>query len=71
MQTKLESLKESFTNILIGYSVSLVSQLVIFPMFGIDVPLSSNIKIGLWFTVVSIIRSYVIRRWFNKKSARK
>jgi hypothetical protein len=67
IQTKLDSLKESFVNILVGYSVSVVSQLLIFPMFGIDVPLSSNIKIGLWFTAVSLVRSYVIRRWFNKK----
>jgi len=67
MQTKIDSLKESIINILIGYSVSLASQLLIFPMFGIDIPLSSNVKIGMWFTVVSLIRSYVIRRWFNKK----
>ena len=36
-QTKLGSLIESFMNILIGYWVALVSQLIIFPMFGIHI----------------------------------
>lgn len=64
-QTRLESLLESIVNIIIGYGVALMSQLVIFPLVGIDVPLSTNIVIGFWFTIISLIRSYVIRRWFN------
>ena len=64
-QTKLESRLESAVNILIGYFVALISQLIIFPLVGIDVPLSTNLIIGFWFTVVSLARSYVIRRWFN------
>jgi len=67
MQTKLESLLESLINIAIGYFVALVSQLLIFPMFGIDVPLSTNLWIGAWFTAISLVRSYVIRRWFNNR----
>lgn len=66
-QTKLGSLIESIMNILIGYFVALFSQLAIFPMFGIHIPLSSNLAIGAWFTVISLIRSYIIRRWFNAK----
>ena len=69
MQTKLQSLIESGINILIGYLVALVSQIVIFPFFGISVPLADNLLIGLWFTVISLIRSYVIRRYFNRKVA--
>ena len=64
-QTKIESLLESIVNIIIGYGVALASQLLIFPMFGIDVPFSANLWIGLWFTLISLVRSYVIRRWFN------
>ena len=64
-QTKIESLLESLVNIIIGYSVALASQLLIFPMVDIDVPLSTNLWIGLWFTLISLARSYVIRRWFN------
>ena len=64
-QTKIESLLESIVNIIIGYGVALASQLLIFPMVGIDVPFSTNLWIGLWFTLISLVRSYVIRRWFN------
>lgn len=70
MQTKLESFIESLTNILIGYGVALASQLVIFPHFDIHVPFTTNLWIGAWFTLVSLIRSYILRRWFNAKLRR-
>jgi len=68
MQSKYHSFLESLTNILVGYFVALASQLLIFPFYGIHIPLSDNILIGAWFTVISIVRSYVLRRWFNKKT---
>jgi hypothetical protein len=67
MQTKKQSLIESLINILIGYFVSIGSQIVIFPQFGIEVSIKDNFCIGLYFTIVSIIRSYLVRRFFNKK----
>lgn len=66
-QSRLQSLIESIMNILIGYGVALLSQITIFPMFDIHVSLSTNLWIGAWFTMISLIRSYVIRRWFNAK----
>jgi hypothetical protein len=70
-QTRTHSLIESATNIAIGYSVALASQLAIFPLYGIHIPLSDNLAIGAWFTVISLARSYVIRRWFNKITVRR
>ena len=70
MQTKLQSAIESGINILIGYLVALASQLVVFPQFGINIPLTDNLLIGFWFTVISLIRSYLVRRYFNKKAAK-
>ena len=66
MQTKLQSLIESITNILIGYFVAIASQLAVFPLFGINIPLSDNLLIGVWFTAVSIVRGYAVRRYFNR-----
>ena len=66
-QTKLGSLIESLMNIIIGYGVAILSQILIFPLFDIHIPLSTNLWIGAWFTLISLIRSYVIRRWFNAK----
>lgn len=66
-QTKLSSLIESAANILIGYGIALGSQLLIFPAFGIHIGFQDNLLIGLWFTVISLIRSYALRRWFNAR----
>ena len=65
MQTKLQSAIESGVNILIGYLVALASQLIVFPQFGINIPLADNLLIGFWFTAISLIRSYAVRRYFN------
>jgi NhaP-type Na+/H+ or K+/H+ antiporter len=67
MQTRLGSFIESILNILIGYWIAILSQVLIFPFFGIQIPLKSNLWIGFWFTIVSLIRSYIIRRWFNAR----
>ena len=66
-QSRVASLAKSVMNVLIGYGVALASQLAIFPMFGIHLPLSDNLAIGAWFTLISLVRSYAIRRWFNAR----
>jgi hypothetical protein len=67
MQTKKQSLIESFTNVAIGYIISLLSLFIIFPILGIESSPSKNFIITFYFTVISIFRSYIIRRYFNKK----
>ena len=67
MQSKKNSLFESFTNVVIGYGAAIATQLIIFPIFDIHISLSENFLIGLWFTIISIIRSYMVRRWFNNR----
>ena len=59
---------ESLTNVAIGYGVALASQLLIFPFYDIDISLQDNIAIGVWFTLISLVRSYVIRRYFTKRT---
>lgn len=64
-QSRLGSLVESLINILIGYTISVTSTQIIFPLYGYPVTLSDNLWIGAWFTVISVVRSYVIRRYFE------
>lgn len=68
MQTRLQSLIESMTNIFIGYSVSVASQLLVFPLFDINVTIQENLLIGAYFTAISLVRSYAVRRFFNRKT---
>lgn len=65
MQTKIGSLIESIINILIGYFVALLSQVVIFPHYDIYISMQDNLLIGAWFTLISLVRSFIIRRFFN------
>lgn len=65
-QSRRHSALESIVNVAIGYGVAIASQLAIFPMFGIHIPLGDNLLIGMWFTAISIVRSYALRRYFNK-----
>lgn len=65
-QSKRASWVEACANVAIGAGVSLVAQLVLFPLYGIHIPLSTDLWLLGWFTVVSLIRSYVLRRVFNK-----
>lgn len=66
MQTRLQSFIEAWSNVAIGYFVALAAQLIVFPLYDIDVSVSQNIQIGLIFTAVSIARSYLLRRLFNR-----
>jgi hypothetical protein len=70
MQTKLNSFIESLSNVFIGYIVAVFSQLLIFPYFDINIPFSENLLIGVYFTIISLIRSYIIRRFFNGKTSK-
>jgi hypothetical protein len=65
MQKKKHSFIESITNVLIGYFIAVLSQVIIFPFFGVDIPLRDNLIIGVYFTIISIIRSYTVRRFFT------
>lgn len=66
-QTRKGSLVEAITNTAIGFLVAFASQMVIFPMFDIHVPLSSNIGITALFTLVSVARQFVVRRLWVRK----
>jgi len=67
MQSKKDSLRESIANVIIGYVVALVSQILIFPIVGVDASIDQNLMIGVYFTIISLCRSYVVRRYFNKQ----
>lgn len=64
-QSRKHSAIEAVVNVLIGYWVSFLTQLAIFPIFGIKISLVQNLWIGVIFTVVSLVRSYALRRLFN------
>lgn len=66
MQSKKHSTIESLTNTIVGLLTSFLIQLVIYPLLSIPVTLNQNIIITIVFFVVSFLRGYLIRRFFNK-----
>lgn len=66
-QPRLVSLIESVANVIVGYGVAVVTQILVFPAFGLYTTLAQNLKMGAVFTVASIARSYALRRLFEAK----
>lgn len=65
MQTRKSSFVEALLNTIIGYVISFIAQLIVYPQFGAHFSLLDNFYIGLIFMALSLARSYVLRRWFN------
>lgn len=66
-QTKLGSFYEALINIIIGWTINFTANMTIFPLFGWEISIEQNIWLGTIYTVISLVRSYIIRRWFNAK----
>lgn len=64
-QTKAGSFTEAAANIAVGFSINFFANMLIFPLFGFPLSASKNFAIGCTYTVISLARSYVLRRWFN------
>ena len=64
-QTRLMSLVESVANVIVGYGVAVLTQILIFPIFGLHTTLAQDLKMGAIFTIVSIARSFALRRVFE------
>lgn len=64
-QSRLASAVEAVANVAIGYAINVVANLLILPLFGFNVSFSDAAGMGLIFTVISIARSYWLRRLFN------
>lgn len=66
-QTRLGSFIEACINVLIGFAINFVANLLILPLIGFHITASQNLFIGVLYTVISVARSYTIRRWFNAR----
>ena len=67
LQTKRQSLIETLTNVAIGYLISFIANMLVLPLFGYNINLTDGVLISIIFTIISIVRGYVVRRWFNSK----
>jgi len=66
MQTKTLSILEVVTNYVIGFAIAWFIQAYFLRWMGFSVSNKSVTGVTLIFTVVSILRSYIVRRVFNR-----
>lgn len=65
-QTRFGSFVEAWANIAIGFTVNYVANLLILPLFGFaSLTPGKNFAIGVVYTGISLVRSFVLRRYFN------
>lgn len=64
-QTRLGSFAEAWANIAVGFGINFTANMLVLPLFGFAITASKAFGIGVIFTVISLARSYVLRRWFN------
>ena len=65
-QTKTHSILESITNTGIGVLITLIFSPIIYSMVGMKYTYSQLGMATILFTILSIIRGYIVRRFFNK-----
>ena len=71
MQSRRQSLIEAITNVVVGYALAVLTQMMVFPRFGLQVSLGDNLAIGAMFVLISLARSYVLRRLFERLKEQK
>lgn len=64
-QTRLGSFVEAWTNIFVGFGIAMAANAIVLPAFGFAISMAQNFWITVVFTVISLIRSYLLRRFFN------
>ncbi len=65
-QSKSQSFTEAVVNVTIGLLVTLVFSPPIYWLCGVTMPYAQMGYVTVCFTVISVARSYVVRRFFNK-----
>ena len=64
-QSRWMSFAEAVVNVVVGYGVAVLTQMLVFPLFGLRASVSDNLLIGVIFTMVSLVRSFTLRRVFE------
>ena len=70
-QTKLDSIIEASINIIIGYTLAVLANYVVLNSLNYNVDIVGASIIGLTMTIISFVRQYILRRYFNYRMLRK
>lgn len=65
-QSRATSFAEALANVTVGYLLALATQQLLFPLFGFEASLAEHGAIAAVFTLISLCRSYLLRRLFTQ-----
>jgi hypothetical protein len=65
-QSRRMALIEAVTNVVLGYVLAVATQIMVFPWFGLYPSLGDNLALGAVFVGISLLRSYALRRLFER-----
>lgn len=71
MQSRRGSMLEVLISTGLGFIIAMITTAIALPAFGHNVTLHQNFWITVIFTVVSLARSYLLRRLFNRITVRR
>lgn len=69
-QSRKHSAIEAVAGVAVGFGVSLAAAPIVYPLFGHTFTLTENVGITIVFTVLSLVRGYVVRRvgnWWGRR----
>ena len=67
MQSKKQSLIETLTSVFVGWLIGVILNLTVLPLFDYNITVVDSLLVSLIFTVISVVRGHLIRRFFNSK----
>ena len=67
MQSKKESFIETLTSVFVGWLIGVILNMLVLPLFDYNITVVDSLWVSLIFTAISVVRGYVIRRFFNSK----
>jgi len=67
-QSRIDSFMEAVCNVVIGFWIGVLSNYAILPLFGYTPKFLDSLAIAALFTIISLLRSYILRRLFNGRT---
>lgn len=64
-QSKRMSMVEAVVNTVVGLALSVAATAAICWAYSIPMTMQANLTLTFWMTVLSVVRSYYMRRFFN------
>lgn len=61
---------EAITDTVISYFIALATQMLVFPVFDVHLTFAQHMQMVGVFTGLSLLRRYIVRRFFNHLSTK-